>query len=242
MTSAAPRSLTMLRRVVVAVIIASFDIAAVLGIIVLLGFEIGDTTGKVLATTAIVGAFSVAVLCCAALLGRPAQLVGIVGAAASIVSAALVIWLVWDDSVWGDAWETYFRIMWTSITVSASFSLGSLLLLLSDRRRPVVRTGLGATLALLVLLVVLTIYLIWAPDVDEEVFPRLYGIVAILTALGAVVVPVLSLLMPDHRMPRPAGLSDAAAERIVAEAQRRGVTPDELVAALLPPDDASPPR
>jgi len=62
-------SVSRLRRIVVAVIVVAFTLAAAGGIVVLLGGDLGETAGRVIGTTATVGAFSVAVLCCAALLG-----------------------------------------------------------------------------------------------------------------------------------------------------------------------------
>jgi hypothetical protein len=229
------RRLTLLRRVVVGLVIVSFGIAAILGIIVLLGVELGETAFRVLATTAIVGAFSVAVLCCAALLGRRAQAVGAIGAVVSVVTAAMSIWTVWDPTLFDRGWETFLRLLWSGVAATAAFSLASLLLLLADRRRRAVRIGLLATLGLIALLLALSIWLAWGNDLGDG-FARVYGIVAILTALGAVVVPVLSLLLRDDA-PRPA-LSPELAERLRSEAARRGVTVDELVAPLLASPDA----
>lgn len=229
------RSLALVRRVIVGVIVVSFSVAAILGIVVLLGLEIGETTGRVLATTAIVGAFSVAVLCCAALIGRPLQAIGLVGAVVAILTGAFAIVTVWIDALWRDAGETTFHVLWTGVAASAAFALASLLLLLGDRRRPVVRIGLVATVVLLTVLLALTLYLIWARELEQEVFPRVYGIVAILAALGAVVVPVLSLLLPDARAASP--VNPALAERLAAEAQRRGITVEELVAPLFAPSE-----
>lgn len=233
-TAAAPRTTaSLLRRILVGLIIASFGLAAVLGIIVLLGVELGEATGKVLATTAIVGAFSVAVLCCASLLGRSAQLVGMIGVIVSILTAVLVIWLVWDGELLS-RWESLFRVLWTGVAATAAFALASLLLLLVDRRRSAVRIALFVTLGLIALLFVLTVYMTWAQDIEWEIFSRVYGIVAILTALGAVVVPVLSLLLPDAR--GRAGVDHALIERLAAEARRRGITVEELVAPVLSAD------
>lgn len=224
---------SLLRRIIVAIIVVAFAVAAIGGIVVLLGANLGDPAYRVLSTTAVVGLFSIAVLCCASLIGKPLAIVGVVGAAVSIIAAGLVIWLIWQTQAWGPEWDTFYRLMWTAVAASVAFSLASLLLLLVRRRRPVVRIGLFVTLALVVLLLGLTIYLIWAAeDVDYEVFPRVYGIVAILTALGAIVVPVLSLLIRDEPAPG-ASLSPAAEALLVEEAARRGITPDELVRELI---------
>lgn len=228
--SPAPRSrFSALRRTIVAVIIATFSIAAVGGIAALLGAELGDTALRVLGTTAVVGAFSVAVLCCAALLGRAQHGVGIVGVVVSVIGAALSVWMIWFP---GPQWDVLGKLTGTAITLTAALALASLLLLLADRRRAAVRTGLVVTLALFVVVAAMIVYLIWASDtVDDQIFPRVLGVAAILAALGAVVVPVLSLLLPDAHT----GLSRASIARIEDEARRRGVDADDLVATLLPP-------
>jgi len=231
------RRLTILRRVIVGLIIVSFGIAAILGIVVLLGAELGEASGRVLATTAIVGSFSVAVLCCAALLGRRARPVGAVGVAVSILTAVLAIWAVWDTALFERGWESFSRLLWSGVAATAALSLASLLLLLADRRRPAVRIGLLLTLGFLAILLVLSIWLVWGSDLGEA-FARAYGIVAILSALGAVVVPVLSLLLRDGGA-AAAGLSPAVADRLVVEATRRGISVDELVAPLLSDRDAT---
>ncbi|GAA3759353.1 hypothetical protein GCM10022240_09950 [Microbacterium kribbense] len=236
------RPLTLLRRTIVTLIIVAFGLAAIGGIIVLLGAELGDTALRVLGTTATVGAFSIAVLCCAALLSRPLRAVGVVGSIIAVLGAGLAVWQIWYDGEYGAAWENLMKVTWTAIAATVALSLASLLLLLADRRRSAVRVGLAVTLVLMAVVLGMIVWLIWAADtVDDQIFPRVLGVSSILAALGAVVVPVLSLLMPDVRR---AGLSRATVDRIEAEAQRRGVTPDELVVGLLPAADgvlAAPP-
>lgn len=227
--------IAVLRRVIVGVIIAAFGIAAVLGIVVLLGVEMGETTFRVLGTTAAIGSFSVGVLCCAALIGRRAQLFGIVGVVVTALSAALVVWTIWVDVY--EFWDAVFRVLWSGVAASSAFALASLLLLLSDRSRTAVRAGLWITLALIGVLLALTLYLIWASDVAWDDFGRLYGVVAILTALGAVVVPVMSLLMPDQHA---SALAHGLSERLVAAAKERGITVEELVAPVLARPEAVP--
>ncbi len=177
-----------------------------------------------------VGSFSVAVLCCAALVGRRLQLFGIAGAAVSVIAAGLVILMIWSDG--GSVWESLWQVTWTAIAASAAFSLASLLLLLADRRQPVVRIGLAVTLGLFAIVLGMIVYLIWASDtVDSEVFPRVLGIAGILAALGAVTVPVASLLLRDP--PGAPTLSRSSIARIEQEAAQRGIDPDEFIARLL---------
>lgn len=241
MTADAPRiEFPRLRRVIVWVIVIAFGIAAIGGIIVLLGGSLDETSGRVLATTATVGGYSVAVLCCAALGGRRLQWFGFLGVAITLVTAILSIILIWADYVWNDGWDLIWRSMWTGLTLTAAWSLASLLLLLADRRRTAVVWGLRVTLALFVPIVGMVIYLIWLREgYPGEWFPRTLGVFGILAALGAITVPVLSIVLPDTR-PAPeappvdgAGLDPTLAARLIAEADRRGITVAELVAPVI---------
>lgn len=230
----------MLRRVIVTVIIVSFGLAALGGIIVLLGGSLGPEAGRVLGTTAVVGAFSVAVLCCAALVGRRAQIFGTIGAMIAVLAAIGVVWMIWYEGDYGDLWLVVTRVVWTGVALSVAFAFASLLLLLADREQAAVRIGLAATLFLFGVVLAMTIYAIWWSDtIEGDAFGRVLGVFAILAALGAVIVPVVSLLL---RSPRPrAGMSDASRARIEAEAARRGMTADDFVEWLLTPS-AAPPR
>ena len=219
---------SMLRRAIVGVIVVSFGLAALGGIVVLLGGELGDAGFRVLGTTAVIGAFSVAVLCCATLVGRRLQVFGLAGAVISVVAAGLVVTVIWWQGEYSD---TLWRLMWTATAASVAVALASLLLLLADRDQPAVRLGLVVTLGLFAVVLVMVVVLVWASEaVSGDGYTRVLGIASILAALGAVVVPVISLLLRGRAR---GGLSDASRTRIEAEASRRGVTPDELVATLL---------
>lgn len=227
-------SVSLLRRVIVWIIVVSFGLAALGGIIVLLGGSLGETAGKVLSTTAIVGGFSVAVLCCASLLGRRLRAFGLAGVIVSVLTLAWSLVLVWgwDYVDFGSAtWQT----LWTGLALTAAFSLASLLLLLADRQRAAVRIGLWITLALFAVVLGLTVYVIWARDFDYDVVYRVLGIVGILAALGAVVVPVMSLLLRDPGA--AAGAVDTAdrgiAARVEAAAAARGMTVEQFLVEVV---------
>lgn len=227
-TPASPRLAT-LRRIIVAVIVASFGVAALLGIVALLARDLGDVGFRILLTTATVGLYSIAVLCCATLAGKRLAGFGLAGAAVTVVTAVYTVTLIWiGDDVRSDA---VFQLLASLSALTVAWALASLLLLLSDRSRPVVAWGLRITLGLFAALLLLIWLMIWADLGSAEVFGRLLGIVSILAALGAVVVPVASLLLPDS--PRAAPLSPELAARLQAEAARRGITVEDLVAPLL---------
>ena len=248
MTDPAGRSRTpvsLARRVIVAVIVVSFSAAAISGIVVLLGAELGPTAWRVLSTTSVVGAFSVAVLCCVSLVGRRLQTFGFIGAGVSVVAAVLVLVALWGQPTWEA--EGFWDSLWTAVAASVAFSFASLLLLLADRRRTAVRVGLIVTLALFAIVFVMVIVPVWTDEYGGEYYSRVLGIVSILAALGAIVLPVLSLLLRERQdgggdEMGEASLSTVSLALLRAEAARRGVTPDELVDSLVRPASlAAPP-
>lgn len=265
-----PKSLAQqIRRWVVGVIIVSFAIAALGGIIVLLSGAFSETAGKVLGTTALTGLFSVAVLCGIALVGKRAQWFGWATVVISIITLVRLLWLIWAEPNWGDH---SFELTITMCIITAACAVASLLLLLSAHDRAVVRVLLYVTLGFIALGVLLSLLAIWRviPD-DPENFWRGTGVVWILAALGVVVVPVMSLLMrapkataaaaaasPQYQAtppvttvaPQPAGselpaaaqtqLSPNAVAHLTAAANAAGVSPDEFVNQLLAVRSANP--
>src|SRR4051812_9961931 len=97
-----------LRKLVSALVIVSFSVAALLGIAALLGGgEFGDTQAQVLLTTVVVGMESVAVLCYLGLVGHRLVLVGLMGAASSAVATALALWLTWGGPDGSTIWQAF---------------------------------------------------------------------------------------------------------------------------------------
>ncbi|NLB47950.1 MAG: hypothetical protein GX814_09510 [Microbacteriaceae bacterium] len=248
------------RRWIVGVIIVSFGIAALGGIIVLISGSFNDTAGRVLGTTALVGLFSVAALCGVALLGKRAQWFGWVTVGIALITLGRLLWLIWAEPAWSDfSFETTLNLC----IITAACSVASLLLLLSDHRRKLVRGILIATLVCIGVGTMLTVISIWGVvDTDYETYWRVTGVVWILGALGVVVLPVMSLLL---RKQEPIGASAEAAQvpvlsqtdpgsanpgaanlvpaqslspeslgRIEAAARASQLTPDEFVQQWLP--------
>ena len=170
------QTVSLLRKVIVGIIIGSFGLAALGGIAVLLGGDFGPAAGRVLGTTAVVGAFSVAVLCCVALAGRRLQVLGTIGAAVSIATAALTIFMIWSDFdqsppdvLLADPVDGHRRHRGARAGLTPPAA--------GRPPPPAVRVGLWITLALFAAVVAMVLYLIWFPDdVDDDVFPRALGI------------------------------------------------------------------
>lgn len=219
----------------VAVIVVSFALAAAAGITVLIIGPEGDLMSRVLVTTLIVGGFSVGALSCLALWGRAAHTFGVIGAAVNAASAVVALLAVWVEQGSDDFWRVLNRLLVSGLIVSAAWALASLLLLLSRRRRSVIRVGLIATLVALGITVALAVAGVWWDDLaDAEIYPRVLGTLGILSALGVVVVPVLALLLRDGPAARgPEDFPADVAERLIETARARGITVAELVAPVL---------
>ena len=219
-----------LRKPVIWLVIGSFSIAALMGIIALLGggdFE-GDE-GKVLVTTVIVGVEAIAVLCYLAVAGKPTAIVGIIGGLVSLVPFAIAVALTWggydgDDPVW----ETFT----IGLTIAASMAQTCLLLAMAERKR--LDWLLLSTLATIVIVAgMISLAIVDGADLGDG-FWRTFGVVAILDVLGTVVIAATKAFGRDNRPEgEPALLTTAVESRIATAAQERGVSPTTLITDAL---------
>lgn len=231
-----------LRRAAIIVIVASLSLTAIIGIVILLGGGSDDLQSKILATSALVAAFSALALCHLAIVGRPVRVVGFVGLAVGAVALVLGLVQVWSS--WDFSAELF---RWFVITAIGATSLAhaNLLLLLAARRHPFVRLALAVTLVAIAAVAVLLILPI-ATDGDipgdaSEVYWRWFGVTAIIDALGTILTPILALFLRDSR-PALAGSAptDAALEqRIATLAAKHGLDRDALLTEALDAFEAS---
>lgn len=229
-----PGKVGIARRAAVYAIIVSFSLAAVVGIIALLSGEFGETQGRILLTTVLLGATSITALCHLAIADRAMRVVGVVGLAASsvaLVTGLVLIWRDWDSPGFDDLLKAFA----TAGVVAVSFAHANLLLLLAGRRRLVIRIGLAVTLVMIAAVAVMLILPILSEGEipgprNGETYWRLFGVVGILDVLGTVVVPVLAIFLRDA----PAvEVVDAAGDALVDAA--RG---DERLVLSLPAEVA----
>lgn len=196
-----PGKVGIARRAAVYAIIVSFSLAAVVGIIALLSGEFGETQGRILLTTVLLGATSITALCHLAIADRAMRVVGVVGLAASsvaLVTGLVLIWRDWDSPGFDDLLKAFA----TAGVVAVSFAHANLLLLLAGRRRQVIRIGLMVTLVMIAAVAIMIVLPIVSEGEipgprNEEWYWRLFGVVGILDALGTVVVPVLAIFLRD---------------------------------------------
>jgi hypothetical protein len=180
------------RTIIVRLTIGSFSLAALMGVLALLsGGAFGETEGKVLLTTLLVGVASVLVLCYLATSGTWFQPVGVAGGivlVAPVVAALVMIWSEWE----GDPPLAVVRTFGVGAIAAGTLAQASLLLALVRDRAGKVRHLLSLTLALAGVLAGLTSALVLGFEPDTSAYPRLVGVVAILDVLGTVVVAALT--------------------------------------------------
>ena len=227
-----------IRRWIVRVTIGSFSLAALLGIVALLGGgEFGETEGQILMTTLLVGVVSIAVLCYLATAGHRSQPVGIAGGVTVIVplvAGLVLIWLDFNDS----RDEGFVKALGVGAVVAATLAQASLLLVLGERAAPLVRRLLLGTIGLAAVLAVMTSALILGLEPDSEAYLRVVGIVAILDVLGTVVGAALMKFGPataDRRedTATPTTLPDDLAAAVARHAALVGRSSDDVVVAAV---------
>ena len=237
---ATPRTTTTtapIRRWIVRVTIGSFSLAALLGIVALLGGgDFGETEGQILLTTLLVGVVSIAVLCYLTTAGRRSQPVGIAGGVVVLVPLVTGLLLIWADGG-GGLDEALVKTFAVGGIVAATLAQTCLLLAPGEKANVVARRMLLGTIGLAALLAVLTSLLVLGVDPGDG-FYRAVGIVAILDVLGTVVGAALMKFGPgssdDQRtsattLDLPPDVADALAERAAAT----GRTRDDLAADIL---------
>ena len=224
------------RRWIVRITLGSFSLAALMGIAALLGGgDFGETEGRILLTTLLVGVVSIAVLCYLATAGRSSQPVGVVGGVTAMVPFVTGLLLIWGDLQNGPA-EGLLRTFGVGVIVAATLAQVCLLLALGEKAAPLARRLLLGTIALAALVAVLTSVLVLGYDPDGDGFYRALGVVAILDVLGTVVGAALLKFGPGGSSEDRVGAIDLPPDleaRLARHTGATGQSRDEVVAAAV---------
>jgi hypothetical protein len=224
-----------LRRTIIALTIGSFSVAALLGVLALLGGgNFGESELRVLATTVIVGCASIGVLCYLATVETPYVAVGAAGGLAALVSAGTALALVWGGL--GGAAEGASQVFGVTTVIAVTAAQLCLLLALAAKRRNL-SLLLWSTLVLATVAAAIISALIVAEDASDGIV-RFLGVVLILDVLGTVVTTALAVFGPGPRDPgpRPGRVSTTVtlpaqlADRLQQSAAASGRTTDDLAA------------
>ncbi|MCX6397137.1 MAG: hypothetical protein NTV23_11670 [Propionibacteriales bacterium] len=219
------------RRIVASLTIGSFSVAALMGIVALLGSgDFGDDQARVLLTTLIVGSASICVLCYLATAGTRWVAVGVLGGIVAVlpVSTALVlVWRHWD----GNDVDGLLRAFGIGVVLALTLAQLCLLLALAGAR-PGLALVLWATVAMAVVVAGVVCGLI-TETIDGDIW-KFLGIVAILDVLGTLVTIALAKFggrtepeLPDGRV--RATLSAAQSAAINERARLTGRPVEDLL-------------
>lgn len=221
------------RRIALFVTIGSFSIAALLGVLALLGGgDFGDTEVRILLTTLLVGVTSIAVLCYLATAETPFSLVGVAGAVCAIPTLLCGLVLVWSD--FDSDSEALLKAFGIGTTVAASLAQVSLLLVLAAAAPPYVRRLLGLTLITVTWVAAHVTALIVEVDAGDGSL-RLLGVMAILDVLGTVAVAALAKFGGGGSRPGSLVVPADLVPLVLARAEATGVSPESLLTSLLLP-------
>jgi hypothetical protein len=172
-------------------LIVSVSISALVGIGVIILGNFGDLETRVLLTALTVTGTSILGLACGAYLesGR-GRILPFCGIGFALVSAVMWLYLVWHDTVHDDL---FVKLLLSSTVLAAGSSLLSLISLARlDRRFFWFPYSAHAAVWLLTAYLV---YLIWFPDsIDENITPRIIGVLSIVVAAITLVTPILHKL------------------------------------------------
>jgi hypothetical protein len=177
-----------LARALLLLTIGALCLAALVAIGILLFGNFGETEGKILLTVVAIAGYSLLGLAATTALGRGPGWLGPLGVGVSAVGFILFVGLIWiapEGSLLG-------RLMGTFLILAVAIAHAALLLLLTRRTSggPVgtVRRATLAASAVLTGMIVVPILTEWEPS---GIYVRLLGTIAVLAALGTLLVPIL---------------------------------------------------
>ena len=178
-------------RVALIALLAALAMNALIGIIIVLKGDFGDTEGKLLGTTFGLALFTVLAIPSTVQLGRGRfyALSGF-GISVSVIAFILAVSAIWSDGAFEDVFLTKLMV---TFGVMAFASNHAALLLLASATPKVIKVTLIATITMLMVIAVALITSVWLEDLPKEI-ARPLTVFAILDVLGSMAVPMLSKL------------------------------------------------
>lgn len=181
--------------------VCSIVLSALMGIWAIISGEFGDLQGRVLATTSTVVGASILGLACGAYLEKPqarrlpAAVVPVLGIILTVISAAIMFWLIWDDDAWVN--DALMKFISTSTIFALSFAQLSLLSLARLSRRFLWSLVL-AYLIILALASLISAIIVFELYGDGSFIGRLIGVLAVIDASMTVMIPIFHWLSRDE--------------------------------------------
>lgn len=171
--------------------IISLIVSALIGIIIFLFGDFGETEAKILITTLTIGGYSLTGLCCSTLYEKKRAIsLAFSGIAVSIIGFLYTVLAIWEI-IDLNSWDGFKPLL---IFIILAFSIAhSCLLLLIRSEKPIIKNSLFATIGFIGIVALMLILLVFeAIDEPGEFYFRLLGVFAILDVLGTIVVPILN--------------------------------------------------
>jgi len=216
--------------------IGAFGLATVLGLVAMtIGDMFGAIEGRILLSALLVALGGVSLLCCLGTAGTPFQWVGVAGGVALLVPVTTGLGMIWRDLETGpDQWLG--RTFALGLIVAGTLAQAGLILAPARHSGRVAR---GVRLGTLVAAAVAAVMLALMTLVDHEpgsLFLRVLAVVAVLDALGTLVVAALTRVGAAPAEPLPVvalAVPPALADRLGAVAERAGRPADAVLVDAL---------
>ncbi len=160
-------------------------LTALVAIFAVFSDSFGETQKRILATTFTISIASICAMACAAFIERRSLVwLGMAGIACSALAGVLLLLGIWNLFVS----DFSFKITATFITLSIAFAHGFLLALPElDKRYKWIQPATAITIGLLAILIIVVMWF----ETESAIFFRSIAVVAILTGLETLVIPIL---------------------------------------------------
>ncbi len=169
--------------------VACLGVAALAGIVTLLIGKMGEIEEKILLTTCSIGVTCLLGLCCSLVILRPG-LKSLSQAGIGFAILSLILTLI---AIWVEGKSEIFEKSLGSVLVIAVSLAHTCLLMLNDSTKPVIKRLITATIFCITILALQFIILFWFHEqIKSDFYVRMIGVVAILDALGTIVIPIWS--------------------------------------------------
>lgn len=169
-------------------LVIALTISALIGIVIFIVGEFGETETRLLLTTLTIGGYSLTGLCCATNQNRnDLKYFSIIGMLVSVIGFLITIGAIWELIDFDDT----FKAMIIFIILSVAVAHISLLLLIRPKSDNI-KYSLIATIVFISLVALMLIKSTINEFNDSEFYFRLLGVFSILDVLGTIATPILN--------------------------------------------------
>ena len=171
--------------------IVSLCISALIGILVFLFGDFGDTEARLLVSTLAIGGYSLTGLCCSVLYEKRKYIsLAISGMGISVIGFLYTLLMIWEffEFSSNEPWKLLIILIVLSVSIAHTC-----LLLLIEPKTKLVSGSLISTIGVIgIVATMLVILVLMEFDNFDEFYFRLLGVFAILDVLGTIVTPIVN--------------------------------------------------